>query len=294
MSGQLKEVRTRIQSVSSTMQITKAMKMVSAAKLRRAQESIIQMRPYANHLQSILSKMIGGLEGELELNLAEEREINNVLVVLITSNRGLAGSYNSSLIKMAWNQIHEQYADQNARDNVTLMTIGKKGFDFYKKRFDNVNSDHFELFQTLDFEHVGRVAEWITEQFSNNVYDRVEVIYSHFKNAATQQYLIEQFLPVMKPEADDDQLVKRDYIYEPDLKTVINRLIPKILKTQFYKYMLEANASEHGARMTAMDKATENANELLQDLKLTYNRARQAAITTELTEIVGGAAALES
>jgi F-type H+-transporting ATPase subunit gamma len=293
MAANLKEVRIRIQSVISTQQITKAMKMVSAAKLRRAQDAIVHMRPYAVKLQNILGKIAASLQGEVQMELAEEREVRKVLIVLITSDRGLAGSYNSNLIKLAASLIQERYARQNELGNVTLMTIGKKGLDYYKKRFPNLDTTNVGLFHTLDFDNVGRVAEYIINAFRNGKYDKVEVVYSEFKNAATQRIISEQYLPIVKPEPDTESKVTADYIFEPDVELIINELMPRILRTQFYKYMLDANASEHGARMTAMDKATENANDLLKDLRLKYNQARQAAITTELTEIVSGAAALE-
>lgn len=293
MSGKLKEVRTRISSVKSTQQITKAMKMVSAAKLRRAQDAIIQMRPYANKLNEILGNIVAALEGDLHIDLAQEREINNVLVVLITSDRGLAGSYNANLIKKAMQTIEERYAAQHAQGNVTLMTIGKRGADYYRKRFDKVDTSASDLFHRLTFEEVSDVAGKVIEAFEKGTYDRVDIVYSQFKNAASQDFVAEQFLPIQKPAQENESGSKTDYLFEPAKEDIINELTPKILRTQFYKCMLDANASEHGARMTAMEQATENANELLKDLRLSYNRARQAAITTELTEIVSGAAALE-
>lgn len=293
MAANLKEVRIRIQSVISTQQITKAMKMVSAAKLRRAQDAIVHMRPYAVRLQDILGKIAASLQGEVQMELAEEREVRRVLIVLITSDKGLAGSYNSNLIKLAASLVQERYAHQNELGNVTLMTIGKKGLDYYKKRFPNLDTTNLGLFHTLDFDNVGRVAEDIINAFRKGKYDKVEVVYSEFKNAATQRIISEQYLPIVKPEPDTESKVTADYIFEPDVELIINELMPRILRTQFFKYMLDANASEHGARMTAMDKATENANDLLKDLRQKYNQARQAAITTELTEIVSGAAALE-
>jgi F-type H+-transporting ATPase subunit gamma len=294
MSGQLKEVRIRIKSVTSTQQITKAMKMVAAAKLRRAQDAIIQMRPYANKLNTILSKMVFNLGSEFSMNLAEEREINNILVILITSDRGLAGSYNSTLIKKVEVLLKENYKTQYAAGRVTLMTIGNKGKDYFLRRSDYVDSRHFDLFTRLNFNEVSNVADEVIHDFSTGKYDKVEVVYSQFKNAAVQIFKNEQYLPILKPENDSGEEEKKvDYIFEPEIDIIINHLVPKILKTQFFKFMLEANASEQGARMTAMDKATENANDLLKELRLKYNRARQAAITTELNEIVSGAAALE-
>lgn len=293
MSGKLKEVRTRISSVKSTQQITKAMKMVSAAKLRRAQDAIIQMRPYANKLNEILGNIVAALEGDLHIDLAQERTIHKVLVVLITSDRGLAGSYNANLIKKALLTIESRYASQHAQGNVTLMTIGKRGLDHYRKRFDKLDTSATELFHDLTFEAVSTVAGKIIRAFETGQYDRVDIVYSQFKNAASQEFVAEQFLPIQKPKQESGNRSKTDYLFEPAKEDLINELTPKILRTQFYKCMLDANASEHGARMTAMEQATENANELLKDLRLSYNRARQAAITTELTEIVSGAAALE-
>ena len=292
MSGKLKEVRGRIQSVTSTQQITKAMKVVSAAKLRKAQDAIIQMRPYANRLQKILSNVAAALEGDVKVDLAEERPVKKAVVVLITSDRGLAGSYNSNLIKLAGHAINETYAAQRAEGNVELMTIGKKGYDYYRKRYDRIDGTHVGLFHSLTFEEVGDVAQRLMDRFTKGEIDRVDVVYSEFQNAATQAFITEQYLPIPKAEEKEEH-GSSDYIFEPSKELMIQELIPKILRTQFFKYMLDANASEHGARMTAMDKATENANDLLRDLRISYNRARQAAITTELTEIVSGAAALE-
>lgn len=291
MSGQLKEIRTRIKSVISTQQITKAMKMVSAAKLRKAQDAIIKMRPYANQLNDMLSNIAAAVEGDIEMKLAEEREINKVLVVAISSDRGLAGSYNSTIIKSAWSTITEKYASQYEQGNVTLLTIGKKVFDHYQRRYDNTIDDHTFLFHQLNFDKTSEVVNELMKAYLSGDYDKIEVVYSRFKNAGSQMYVVEQFLPIMKPESQDASKV--DFVFEPDLDGIIEEIVPKILRTQFFKFMLEANASEHGARMTAMDKATENANELLRELRLKYNRARQDAITTELSEIVGGAAALQ-
>lgn len=278
--------------MTSTQQITKAMKVVSAAKLRKAQDAIIQMRPYANRLQKILSNVAAAVEGDVKVDLAEERPVKKAVVVLITSDRGLAGSYNANLNKLAGQAINETYAAQRAEGNVELMTIGKKGYDYYRKRYDRIDGTHVGLFHSLTFEEVGDVAQRLMDRFTKGEIDRVDVVYSEFQNAATQEFITEQYLPIPKAEEKEDH-GSSDYIFEPSKELMIQELIPKILRTQFFKYMLDANASEHGARMTAMDKATENANDLLRDLRISYNRARQAAITTELSEIVGGAAALE-
>jgi F-type H+-transporting ATPase subunit gamma len=292
MSGALKEVRLRIKSVQSTQQITKAMKMVSAAKLRRAQDAITQMRPYAIKLQEMLSNIVSSSEGEVSMNLAAERPVEKVLIILVTSDRGLCGGYNSNLIKLAKQTIREKYADQNSKGNVQVLPIGKKGYEHFTKNGFKVVSDYWDIFSDLKFERVQAAAKYAMDLFSAKDLDAVEVIYSEFKNAASQVYIAEQFLPVQKVQATENKK-KSDFIFEPDRSVLIAELMPKILNTQLYKAVLDANASEHGARMTAMDKASDNANELLKSLKISYNRARQAAITTELTEIVSGAAALK-
>lgn len=291
MSGALKEVRNRIKSVQSTQQITKAMKMVSAAKLRRAQDAITQMRPYAQKLQEMLSNIVSNSEGELNLSLASERAVEKVLVIIVTSDRGLCGGYNSNLIKLAKQLAKEKYASQFAKGNVQFLPIGKKGYEHFAKGGFKVYDKYWDIFTGLSFEKVQAAAQYAMNAFSNKEVDAVEIVYSEFKNAATQRFVIEQFLPVVKMPKQAGQK-KADFIYEPAKETLVNELMPKILNTQLYKAVLDANASEHGARMTAMDKASDNANELLKSLKISYNRARQAAITTELTEIVSGAAAL--
>lgn len=289
MSGQLKEVRNRIQSVQNTQQITKAMKMVSAAKLRRATERIIQMRPYANKLNELMSNIAS--DSGVTIQLAQERPVKNVLIVAVTSDRGLAGGFNSTTIKMVHQTIQERYASQAQSGNVTILTVGKKANDAFKKTKYKVISDYALMFSTLDFNHASAAAEWMMQAYKNNEYDRIEIVYSQFKNAATQLFQVERFLPVLKTASGKGKAAV-NFIFEPEQDELVNHLIPKILKTQFFKVLLDSNASEHGARMTAMDKATDNAKELLKDLSIKYNRARQAAITTELTEIVSGAAAL--
>lgn len=291
MSGALKEVRNRIKSVQSTQQITKAMKMVSAAKLRRAQDAITQMRPYAQKLQEMLGNIIGSADGDLNIALAAERPAEKILIIVVTSDRGLCGGYNSNLIKLAKLRIAEQYAEQAAKGNVTLLPLGKKGFEHFQKNNLKAVNQYWDVFTGLSFERVQEVAAYAMEAFKNKEIDRVEVVYSEFKNAATQRFVSEQFLPVKKSTPTDGK--KADFIFEPAQESLIAELMPKILNTQLFKAVLDANASEHGARMTAMDKASDNANELLKTLKISYNRARQAAITTELTEIVSGAAALQ-
>lgn len=292
MSGQLKEVRLRIQSVTSTQQITKAMKMVSAAKLRRAQDAILQMRPYAQKLQEMLSNIVSSLSGAVEMPLAEERSPDRILLIPITSDRGTCGAYNANVIKATKATIEKKYKDAFSKGNVTIMPIGKKGLEYFQKYRYPVNAEFSNLFSDLGFENVTRVAMYAREAFLNKEYDRVEIVYSQFKNAASQVFINETYLPIPKVE-NTEAAKSSDFIFEPSREVLIEELMPKILNTQLFKAMLDANASEHGARMTAMDKATENANELLRSLKISYNRARQAAITTELTEIVSGAAALK-
>lgn len=292
MSGALKEVRNRIQSVKSTQQITKAMKMVSAAKLRRAQDAIIQMRPYAQKLQEMLGNIVSNADGNMNMALAVERPVQKVLVIVITSDRGLCGGYNSNLIKLAKQLIKEKYPDQAAKGNTELLPLGKKGYEHFSKNKFKVIDRYWNIFADLSFENIAATAKFAMNSFAKGEVDAVELVYSEFKNAATQKFVAEQFLPVKKTERKKGA-TKADFIFEPDKNILIEELMPKILNTQLYKAMLDAHASEHGARMTAMDKATDNAEELLKSLKISYNRARQAAITTELTEIVSGAAALQ-
>ncbi len=292
MAGQLKEVRNRIKSVQSTQQITKAMKMVSAAKLRRAQDAITQMRPYAQKLQEMLSNIVSNSDGEVSMDLAAERPVEKALIIVVTSDRGLCGGYNSNLIKLTKQVIKEKYAEQHSKGNVQVLPIGKKAFEHFTKNGFKVVPQFWEMFTGLSFEKVQAAAQYAMDAFAKKEIDAVELVYSEFKNAATQQYIAEQFLPVPKA-AQSNSTKKSDFIFEPGKEVLVAELMPKILNTQLYKAVLDGNASEHGARMTAMDKASDNANELLKSLKISYNRARQAAITTELTEIVSGAAALQ-
>jgi F-type H+-transporting ATPase subunit gamma len=291
MSGALKEVRNRIKSVQSTQQITKAMKMVSAAKLRRAQDAITQMRPYSKKLQEVLGNIISNSDGDVKIALAEQRTVENVLIIVVTSDRGLCGGYNSNLIKAAKAVINEKYAAQHAKGHVQILPIGKKGYEHFTKNGFKVVDKFWDIFTGLSFDKVQAAAKYAMDAFANKQVDAVELIYSEFKNAATQRFVTEAFLPVQKVEKAPGQK-NADFIFEPGKDVLITELMPKILNTQLFKATLDANASEHGARMTAMDKASDNANELLKSLKISYNRARQAAITTELTEIVSGAAAL--
>lgn len=292
MSGQLKEVRTRIKSVQSTQQITKAMKMVSAAKLRRAQDAIVQMRPYAQKLQEMLSNIVSNAEGEVGGALAKDRGSERVLMIVITSDRGLAGGYNANIIKLARLTIEEKYSTQRQKGNVTIWNVGKKGYEGLTRLDYKTNADFKDVFLSLSFETVQAVSVAAVKAFENKEFDIIELVYSEFKNAATQRFVVERFLPIPKLEKKEG-VKKADFIFEPAKEELVAELMPKILNTQLFKAVLDAHASEHGARMTAMDKASENANELLKGLKISYNRARQAAITTELTEIVSGAAALQ-
>jgi F-type H+-transporting ATPase subunit gamma len=292
MSGQLKEVRNRIKSVTSTQQITKAMKMVSAAKLRRAQDAIIQMRPYAQKLQEMLSNIVSSSASDVSVPLADERSAERILLIPVTSDRGLCGAYNANVIKLTRQVMATKYAAQHAKHNVTVLPIGKKGYDYFVRNNYKLVDNFWTIFSDLSFENVRRAAVYAQQAFLNKEYDRVEIIYSQFKNAASQNFVVEPYLPI--PKAEQKKGSKNvDFIFEPSIGPLLQELMPKILNTQVYKAVLDANASEHGARMTAMDKASDNANELLKSLKISYNRARQAAITTELTEIVSGAAALQ-
>jgi F-type H+-transporting ATPase subunit gamma len=293
MAGQLKEVRNRIKSIQNSQQITKAMKMVSAAKLRRAQDAIIQMRPYAQKLQELLSNIVSGSDGDTGGgSLATERPVEKVLLIVITSDRGLAGAYNANLIKLAKLAMREQFAAQAAKGNVTIWSIGKKGYEHFAKNNFKVTDTYKDIFLHLSFESVQACAQAAVKAFENKEFDAVEIVYSQFRNAATQTFVVEKFLPIPKVEKKAGAS-NTDFIFEPGKEELIAELMPKILNTQLFKAVLDANASEHGARMTAMDKASDNANEMLKSLRLSYNRARQAAITTELTEIVSGAAALQ-
>ena len=292
MAGQLKEVRNRIKSVQSTQQITKAMKMVSAAKLRRAQDAIIQMRPYARKLQEMLSNIVSNSEGEVGMALAAERPVEKVLLIVLTSDRGLAGAFNTNVIKLAKATINEKYSTQYKKGNVTIWSIGKKGFEHFAKNNYKVEATYKDIFLNLTFENVQSASQAAMKAFEEKQFDVVEIVYSQFKNAATQRFEVERFLPIPKVEKKEGDK-KADFIFDPSKEQLVAELMPKILNTQLYKAVLDSNASEHGARMTAMDKASENANEMLRSLKISYNRARHAAITTELTEIVSGAAALQ-
>jgi F-type H+-transporting ATPase subunit gamma len=282
----LKEIRNRITSVSSTMQITSAMKMVSAAKLKKAQDAITAMRPYAEKLTELLQNLSANLNENVGGEYTSQREINKVLVVSITSNRGLCGAFNTNVIKESRNRLNFYKGKQ-----VDFFVIGKKANDILKKA-DNVIANESKIFDELTFENVANIANVLTQKFISGEYDKIELIYNQFKNAATQIVQTEQFLP-LAPIVSEHTAASSDYIYEPSEKEIVLTLIPKALKTQLYKAIRDSFASEHGARMTAMHKATDNATDLRNQLKLTYNKARQAAITNEILEIVGGAEALK-
>ncbi len=297
MSGSLKQVRERIRSVQNTQQITKAMKVVSAAKFRKAQQAIVQMRPYADKLNRMLRNILSNMEGEADTVFGQERPVQKACMVVVTSNRGLCGAFNTNVIKAAIKVINEDLAEVRSNGNLSILCIGKRGYDFFRKRYSDcrIIADHVDLFQNLGFDNVSPVARSLMDAFQNKDYDRVYVAFGHFRNAATQYPMVEQWLPVAKIQPEQGSIKKRaDYIFEPDMKGLLNYLVPSILQTTFHRFLLDTHASEHGARMTAMDKATENAEDLLKELRINYNKARQEAITKEILEIVGGAAALES
>ena len=282
----LKEIRNRITSVGSTMQITSAMKMVSAAKLKKAQDAITAMRPYSEKLTELLQNLSATLDGDVGSKYSDQREVNKVLIVAITSNRGLAGAFNSNIFKEAKLLAKEAYAGKA----VDYFTIGKKGNDILKKT-GNVIENNNAIFDHLSYESTSEIAETLMELFAKSEYDKIVLVYNNFKNAATQIVMNEQFLPILPPKASETK-VSTDHIFEPSKVKIVEELIPKSLKTQLFKALRDSVASEHGARMTAMHKATDNATELRDALKLQYNKARQAAITNEILEIVGGAEAL--
>lgn len=292
----LKEVKSRITSVVSTQQITKAMKMVAAAKLRKSQDRITQMRPYAQKLNFIL-KNLSAAQTDSYNWYSQVREPRKILIIAISSDRGLCGSFNSNVIKGVLRLIDEKYQAQYRSGNVSILPIGKKVADFFLKRKGiSVNSDYTLLFSNLTFSSANQVGEHVMQAFKDARFDKVELVYNEFKNVATQILRTEQLLPILPPQQDDLNTNSNqvEYIYQPGRDEIVTGLIPKSLKIQLFKALLDSNAAENGARMTAMDKATENAGELLKELRLTYNRTRQAAITKEILEIVGGAEALKS
>jgi F-type H+-transporting ATPase subunit gamma len=289
----LKEIRNRIASVRSTQQITSAMKMVSAAKLRRAQEAILQMRPYAEQLHIILSYLSEAIRDEEDDPYGVERELHRILIVVITSNRGLCGSFNSNVVKHSLLLAHEEYTGLMKQEKVDFLAIGKRGADYLRRNSYHMVGNKSGLFDDLNFEKVMPVAEAIMSDYVYKKYDRVLLVYNQFKNAAVQVLTVEQFLPVIHPEQTEETTYVTDYIFEPSKEYIIKELIPRSLKIQFYKALLDSHAAEHGARMTAMHKATDNATDMIRNLRLTYNKARQATITKEILEIVSGAEALK-
>ena len=280
----IKEVKNRIGSVKSTQQLTKAMKMVAAAKLKKAQDKVVQLRPYSRKLNEILSNLSGSVNNDLFL----EKEINNVLIIIISSDKGLCGSFNSNLIKQ-----FTSYCDNINTKKVSVLPIGKKAYDFFKKSEYNLILDYWQSLNGFNYEISSEICDYIISSFLDSKYDKVAIIYNEFKNVAVQKSVADDFLPVI-PESDEKKESNKNYIFEPNKNKIVNNLIPQSLKTQFLKAVLESNASEQGSRMTAMSQATDNAGELLKELKLTYNRTRQAAITKEILEIVGGAEALNN
>ena len=283
----LKEIRNRISSVSSTMQITSAMKMVSAAKLKKAQDAITAMRPYADKLTELLQSLSATLDADSGSKFSDQREVKNVLIVAITSNRGLCGAFNSNIIK----EVNKLSKVTYANKEVSYLAIGKKANDAFKKT-NKVIANKSAIFDDLTFDNVADIAQMLMDKFVAGDFDKIVIVYNKFKNAATQEVMTEQFLPIVPVEKDAN--VNLDYIFEPSKIEIVEQLIPKSLKTQLYKGVRDSFASEHGARMTAMHKATDNATELRDDLKLSYNKARQASITNEILEIVGGAEALNN
>jgi F-type H+-transporting ATPase subunit gamma len=295
MAG-LKEVRIRIASVKSTQQITNAMKMVAASKLRKAQMAIIKLRPYAAKLRDILQNLSASIDNSDENVFSAERKQEKILLVVIASNRGLCGAFNSNIIKMALQLVNTTYKEQFNQGNVSFMTIGRKATEYFRKRKYNVIESHDELFDQLTFVNASVLAEKLMKDFAGKNYDRIDLIYNQFKNAAVQRLIVEQYLPIAPPQPVAQVPATRsesDYIFEPDEETIVRELIPKTLRIQLFKAVLDSYASEQGARMTAMNKATENAKDLLRSLNISYNKARQNAITNAILEIVSGAEALK-
>jgi F-type H+-transporting ATPase subunit gamma len=288
----LKEVRNRIKSIQSTQQITKAMKMVSAARLRKAQEATIQLRPYAQKLNELLTDLSSGSDALSENVFTEQREVKKVLIIVVTSDRGLCGPFNMNVIKAVNSLIAEKYEAEAQSKQITFLCIGKKGLEYFSRRHTTIISEYATLFTDLSFERVQKIAERVMDNFKTNDFDSIELVYNEFKNVATQIVRKEVYLPFSSAIANVITSSKTEYIFEPSVESILTELVPKSLKIKLYKAVLESNASEHGARMTAMEKATDNAGELLKALRLVYNRSRQASITKEILEIVGGAEAL--
>jgi F-type H+-transporting ATPase subunit gamma len=298
MGGSLKEVRDRIKSVQSTQQITKAMKMVAAAKLRKAQQAITQMRPYADKLDAMLVNILSNLDGDVSISYGVERPVENALIVVMTSDRGLCGAFNSNVLKAAVKLVEGKYAEAHKAGKLSMLFLGKKGQAYFKKNYNDIHfiEDYVDIFTKLNFDDASKVADMIMDSFNEGVFDSVSVAYAQFRNPVIQYFVGEQFLPVVDNNVDSQEANSSfnvDFIYEPNQEELLEELVPSILRTTLFRFMLDTDASQHGARMTAMDSATENAEELVKDLKLTYNKARQEAITKEILEIVGGAAALD-
>lgn len=290
----LKIIRTRISSVKSTRQITAAMKMVAAAKLRKAQDKIVKLRPYANKLHEILIGLTQSLNDSEDDNIYGRKSApEKILVIVITSNRGLCGAFNSNVIKETRRMISEKYTDQYRQGNLWFIAVGKKGFDWFRKQKQSIVEEDNQLFNDLTFDNVSVVASRVMDSFTSGKYDRIDIIYNQFKNAAVQNLTNEPFLPVETIPGDKKKITFIDYIYEPTKEEIIEELIPKSLKIQFYKAVLDSFVAEHGARMTAMHKATDNATQMIRELTLQYNKARQAAITSQILEVVSGAEALK-
>jgi F-type H+-transporting ATPase subunit gamma len=289
--GNLKEIRTRITSIESTQKITSSMKLVSAAKLRRAQTAIQHLRPYSQKLNEILNNLSGSNTNPDKPTLFEVREVEKVIIVVITSNKGLCGAFNSNIVKTVKHLVEDKYAEQHKAGNVQLVCIGKKGKDQLSNLFPIILYNE-KLLDNPDFTEISAIADEIVQKFFNHEVDKVEVVYNQFVNAATQRVTVEEYLPVTSVESEEGKKVNSDYIFEPSADELMIELIPKILRTQLYKTLSDSIASEHGARMTSMTKATDNANEILRELRLKYNNARQSSITNELIEIVSGADAL--
>jgi len=288
----LKETRTRIASVKTIRQVTSAMKMVSAARLKKAQDAILQIRPYAEKLSGLLSSLSSALDNNADSVYTVQRNPDKVLIVLISSNRGLCGGFNSSIAKAGMQLAKSKYKNQLSSGNLNFINIGKQGGKILRSYHFDIHAEKNQLFDNLDFDHVSHEVQSIMADFIAGKYDRVELVYNKFINAASQEQITEQFLPVLPAISDKKSKVNADYIYEPSLELIVEEMIPRSLKIQFYKALLDSHAAEHGARMTAMHKATDNASDLINELTLTFNKERQAAITNAILEVTNGAEAL--
>ncbi len=297
MGANLKEVRDRIKSVQNTQQITKAMKMVSAAKLRRAQEAIERLRPYSSKLNQMLVNILSNVDDDASTELSEKRDIEDVLLIVVTSSKGLCGAFDSHIIKAAAAKIDNAYASQRDAGKITIACIGKKGFEYFRSHYSQcrIVDDHVAMMDDLSFENISSFADILMNRFTRGRYDKIDVAFAEFVNPVVQNVQVASYLPIETLEVDEDEedSMKADYIFEPDENSLLEYLVPSIMQVRFQRYLLDNNASEQGARMTAMDQATENAEELQKELNIAYNKARQEAITREISEIVGGAAALE-